>query len=115
MKYNSLKDISRAYWRVKLRSIGISIPAMSAWVVLYGGILWLIVVRTHRLLPRSLSLSLGLGFVVGGFTFMVTGLYWYNRARLVRCPHCNAPITELQDGGPNPICHRCGKSIVDSE
>jgi ABC-type Fe3+ transport system permease subunit len=115
MKYKSLKELSRAYWRVKWRSIGISFLAMLFWVVLYGAILWLIVVRTHHLLPRSLSLPLGLMFVVGGFSFMVTVLYRYNQARLIRCPHCNAPVTELQDGCPNPICQRCDKSIINPD
>lgn len=113
MKYRSLEEISRAYWRVKLRSIGVFFLALLFWCGFYGGTLYLIVRWVHPL-SQSIALPLGLGFLLGGFTFGVTVLYRFNRPRLVRCPHCSEQVSEIEGGGPNPICQRCGKSIIES-
>jgi hypothetical protein len=94
--------------------MGVFFLALVFWCVLYGGTLYLIVRRTHPF-SSGMALPLGLGFMVGGFVFAMVVLYRYNRTRLLRCPYCDEPVHEIDGGDPDPICPRCGKSVITSD
>ena len=112
MKNNSFEELSRAYWRLKFRSIAIFFLALILWLIVYGGTLSLIVRWMDHRFPKWLSVPLGLGFLLGGLAFGMTALYLCKRNRVIRCPHCNEPVGEIQGGEPNPMCERCGKSVT---
>jgi hypothetical protein len=117
MKYRTVEELNRAYWRVKLRSMGVALCSLLLWAALYLGIPAAVVHFRgpgHEL-PRSIMLPFGLGWLFGGFAFMVTSIYLYGRRRLVRCPHCNKPAHEIRGGDPDPVCQECGKSMIEPE
>jgi hypothetical protein len=119
MPYKSLEELSKAYDRGKMRSIGVFFLSLVAWCVLYGGAFALLVRWTHPL-ANWMMLPFGLGLMFGGVGFGVFVLYRFNRNRMIRCQKCNSPIAEFDEwdrrhGQVDSICRKCGTSFIQSE
>ena len=83
------------------------------WVLIFPGsvLIYMKIFGTKPPIPDSCAMPFACVWMASAIPAAAYLAYRFNRHRLLRCPHCNAILSEYR-GSVDPLCHKCGQSVI---